>query len=156
VKRVMAGSQNILNKEIRIGQAMPPVEIQLGVRNPPPQPAPISGRIIDGITGKPGMAAWVTLLGSSGTVFNDGTFEFSGVSPGTYTIQASEGSPGQRTAEATVTVANDRTTVELIYDSIPRYAGVNGRVVVNGGRPVPSGIYIVTKNTGNTSLVTGS
>jgi hypothetical protein len=156
VKRVLTGSQN-LNKPLQIRKVMPAIEIQLGLRNPQPNPAAvISGRIMDGITGKRATAAWVSLLGSSGTVFNDGTFEFSGVSPGTYTIQASEGSPGQRTAEATVTVADERAIAELIYTSVPRYAGVSGRVVVNDGRPVPSGIYIVTRNTGNTSQVMGS
>lgn len=51
---------------------------------------------------KPWTAESVFLSGSPGTLFSDGSFEFSRVTAGRYTLQAREGPPGGRTAESDI------------------------------------------------------
>jgi hypothetical protein len=131
-----------------------PAEIQVtvGLKKPtPPRPAgrTIRGRILDATTGKEWIAETITLTGKPGTLFSDGSFEFHGVTAGSYVLEAREGYPGDRMAYSNVVVGNNDVTTSLTYTAVPTYVRVSGRVVADdGSTPRLNRSRIVLANTG--------
>jgi len=124
----------------------------------------LSGRVVDGSTGKPMIGAVVVLWersetrsgGKRVTVGANGAFEFANVSPGSYQIAPEM--PGLQVPYRTET-----TAVEVRDGSIaglgliitplgPRAIPVSGKVVMESGGPISSSIKTI-ETTGDSSTV---
>jgi hypothetical protein len=153
VKSMSAGAVDLLGDALLVNSAaVSDIDVTVGLKNPrPARPAgrTVSGRILDSATGKAWIAEAVYLSGAPGTLFSDGSFEFHGVSPGSYTLEAREGAPGGRTAKNNVAVRAGDTTADLTYSSAPEAVRVSGRIAVEGGSTAQlNHARVVMKNTG--------
>jgi hypothetical protein len=124
----------------------------------------LSGRVVDGSTGKPMIGAVVALwepseTRSSGkrvTVGANGVFEFVNVSPGSYKIAPEM--PGLQVPYRTETIDvevrdGSITGLGLIITPLgPRAISVSGKVVMERGGPISSSITTI-KTTGDSSTV---
>jgi hypothetical protein len=136
VKSMSAGPVDILRQSLQVNGPPPPIHVTVGLKSAPPPRRPgrvVRGRVLDGITTMPWTAEAVFLSGTPGSVFSDGSFEFSGVAAGRYVVEAREGAPGNRTAQANIVVGTSDVTANLTYTSIPANVRIAGRVVVEGG-----------------------
>jgi Carboxypeptidase regulatory-like domain len=115
----------------------------------------VSGRVVDGSTGKPMSGAVVVLWERSGvrsegtrsTVGPDGAFEFANVAPGSYLVAPTM--PGMtvpyRTETIDVEIRNESVTgLGLVITPLgPRPVSVTGRVVMEGGGALPASVVRV-------------
>lgn len=115
----------------------------------------VSGRVVDGSTGKPMSGAVVVLWERSGvrsegtrlTVGPDGAFEFPNVAPGSYLVAPTM--PGMtvpyRTETIDVEIRNESVTgLGLVITPMgPRSVTVAGRIVVEGGVALPASVVRV-------------
>ena len=115
----------------------------------------VSGRVVDGSTGKPMAGAVVVLWERSGvrsegtrlTVGPDGAFEFANVAPGSYLVAPAM--PGMtvpyRTETIDVEVRNESVTgMGLVITPLgPRPVTVTGRVVMESGGALPASVVRV-------------
>ena len=124
----------------------------------------LSGRVVDGSTGKPMIGAVVVLWersetrsgGKRVTVGANGAFEFANVSPGSYQIAPEM--PGLQVPYRTETIDvevrdGSITGLGLIITPLgPRAISVSGKVVMEGGGPISSSITTI-KTKGDSSTV---
>jgi hypothetical protein len=121
-----------------------------------PAPAPavrVSGRVVNGETGKPFVGAIVTLSNSSGntskrsvTVGADGSFEFLSVPRGQYLLRAEDPQPDipSRIEAMEIEVLNrDLNALGLVISPALPKVEITGRVVIANGGSLPVAISAV-------------
>jgi hypothetical protein len=121
-----------------------------------PSPAPamkVSGRVVNGETGKPFAGAIVTLSNSSGnaskrsvTVGADGLFEFLNVLRGQYQLRAEDPKPDLPSRTETMEIevlSRDLNELGLIISPAVPKVEITGRVVIANGGSLPAAISAV-------------
>jgi hypothetical protein len=113
----------------------------------------VSGRVVNGETGRPFAGAIVTLLSSSGntskrsvTVGADGSFEFLNVLRGHYLLRAEDPQPDipSRTETMEIEVlSRDLNALGLIISPAVPKVEITGRVVIANGGSLPAAISAV-------------
>jgi hypothetical protein len=133
------------------------------------QPAPataysVSGRIIDGSTGRPMIGAVAILWersasrsdGKRATVGQNGVFEFSNIVPGSYLIAPAM--PGLTVPYRTETIdievrGGSVTGLGLIITPLgPRLIPVSGKLVMENGAAIPDALAIIKANNTSTAI----
>jgi hypothetical protein len=125
LRSITSGPTNLLEQPLRVGVGeAPQVTVLLGVTSPPPW-VKVSGRV----TGY--RATEIVLISPSDAQFvvpkPDGTFEFSGVLPGSYNLEANT-TVGVASTPITVVSGKDLTGVEI---KTPAAREIPGRVVID-------------------------
>jgi hypothetical protein len=109
----------------------------------------ISGRVLDGETGKPIVDAVVTLsdgaengVKRTATIGTNGLFEFANVPRGSYTLQTRHPNPvvPYRSESLEINLTKNLDNVGLVLSPAVSRVPITGRVVVAGGEPLPAAI----------------
>jgi hypothetical protein len=140
LKSITSGSADLRSQPLKVSVNDPP-QISIALNAVPQLMRKIGGRVI----GHAKRIGSGPTLGISGTtnartpILLDGSFEFSGVPPGTYTITPVPMAPGVALVGLTV-VDTDVLNVEIL---LPATRDVVGRVFIEGDAPMPTSIAVV-------------
>ena len=154
LKSITAGSVDLLANPFKVatGAPPPPVNVLLGVSSPPPW-VKVSGRIVSPQPIQPGVRYQVALTGTPTnpmdavrtTAIADGSFEFSRVPAGSYTVRLTL--PGLLVPPTSLAVGNkDLSGVEI---AVPAMKELSGRVTIEGlGQIAPRLSFNVADSSG--------
>jgi hypothetical protein len=142
LKSVTSGMTNLLEQPLKVGVGeTPQINVLLGVSSPPPW-VRVSGQP----TGYRDRATEIVLVGAYDAQFivpkPDGTFEFSAVLPGSYSLEANT-VIGVASTTITVVSGKDVTNVEI---KMPAAREIPGRVVIDDPAKPRVGFGILQPN----------
>ena len=132
VRSMTYNGANVVNAPFRFTVAGAEIHVVIGRKAIPNNRITVRGQVMDALSGTFATAESVRLSGTPGTVFSDGSYEFTGVVRGRYILEVIEGPPGDRKATAEVTVDGADVVVNGAYTTRPAAITLSGRFVVDG------------------------
>lgn len=137
VSAMTAGTLDLRSQLMTVGPGSSSPEILIRLRRKDSESSlrTVTGRVRDGIIGRDWQAQQVTLAGRAASLLSDGSFEFTGLTSGTYVLRALEGPPGDRVAEREVAVEDRDVAADIAFTSKPAYVRVPGRLEIEGAAP---------------------